>query len=133
MVVTLMLPLSAPIGVGRIVAVDEHSDEGRGEHPHVRIRDLADGVVYRVPGSVLPEPGALPWRGRVEACTIVASEEGTVTELVLDAVPVPGSAAPSGAVGALRGAQKAAEAARDQAANWGGTDHRAHEMPDRFW
>jgi hypothetical protein len=133
MVVTLILPLPAPIGVGRIVAVDEHSDERRGEPAHVQIRDLVSGVVYRVPGSVLPEFGALPWRGRVEACTVVATEEGTVTELELDAVPVPGSGAPSGAVDALRGAQKAAEAARDQAANWGGTDHRAHEMHDRFW
>ncbi len=126
MTVTLILPLSAPLGVGRIVAVDEDSGT-------VRLRDLTTGVVYRVPGSVLPEFGALPWRGRVESCTVSATGQGVVTELVLDAVPVPGSAAPSGSAVALEGASRAADAARDQAANWGGTDHRAHEMPERFW
>lgn len=124
MAVTLILPLGAPLGVGRIVAVDE--DAGA-----VRIRDLTTGVVYRAPGSVLPELGALPWRGRVEACTVEASAEGVVTELVLDANPV--GAERRGAADALRGAQQAADDARDQAANWGGTDHRAHEMPERFW
>ncbi|MCE4024400.1 MULTISPECIES: hypothetical protein [unclassified Microbacterium] len=124
MAVTLILPLTAPLGVGRIITVDEESGT-------VRIRDLTTGIVYRVPGSVLPELGALPWRGRVEACTVLATEEGVVTELVLDANPV--GAERRGAADALRGAQRAADDARDQAANWGGTDRRAHEVPERFW
>ena len=124
MAVTLILPLSAPLGVGRIIAVDEESGA-------VRIRDLTTGVVYRVPGSVLSELGALPWRGRVEACTVQASAEGVVTELVLDANPV--GAERRGSADALRGVQRAADDARDQAANWGGTDGRAHEIPERFW
>lgn len=43
------------------------------------------------------------------------------------------SAAPSGSVDALERASRAADSARDQAANWGGTDQRAHEMPERYW
>ncbi|MBN9158321.1 MULTISPECIES: hypothetical protein [unclassified Microbacterium] len=124
MAVTLILPLAAPLGVGRIVSVDEKAGA-------VQIRDLTTGVVYRVPGSVLAEFGALPWRGRVQGCTVEASAEGTLTELVLDANPV--GAERRGAADALRGAQQAADDARDQAANWGGTDRRAHEVPERFW
>ncbi|WP_295012769.1 hypothetical protein [uncultured Microbacterium sp.] len=131
MSVTLILPLPAPLGVGRVIAV-EH------EYGAIGIRDLTTGVVYRAPAParedpVLPELGTLPWRGRVEACTVVATEDGVVTELVLDAVPVTGSAPRTGAADALRGAQRAADDARDQAANWGGTDRRAHEMPERYW
>lgn len=126
MAVTLILPLSAPLGVGRIVAVEEDART-------TLIRDLTTGVAYRVPGSVLPEFGALPWHGRVEACTVIATEEGVITELVLDAVPVPGSAAPSGSADALEGASRAAAAAKAQAAVWGGTDRPPQEEHERFW
>jgi len=125
MSVTLILPLSAPLGVGRIVAVDEESRS-------VRIRDLTTGVVYRVPGSVLPELGALPWRGRVEECSVLATEEGVVTELVLDAVPG-GAVDLRGAAVALEGAEEAAAAAKAQAAIWGGTDRPPQEEQPRFW
>jgi|GEM_PF-3222577 len=125
MAVTLILPLSAPLGVGRIVAVDEESRA-------VRIRDLTTGVVYRVPGSVLTELGPLPWRGRVEACTVEASAEGVVTELVLDAVPG-GAADLRGSAVALEGAEQAAAAAKAQAAVWGGTDRPPQEEQQRFW
>lgn len=125
MSVTLILPLSAPLGVGRIVAVDEESRA-------VRIRDLTTGVIYRVPGSVLPELGALPWRGRVEACSVLATEEGVVTELVLDAVPG-GAVDLRGAAVALEGAEEAAAAAKAQAAIWGGTDRPPQEEQPRFW
>ncbi|MFB7841989.1 hypothetical protein [Microbacterium sp. NPDC056052] len=125
MSVTLILPLSAPLGVGRIVAVDEESRS-------VRIRDLTTGVVYRVPGSVLPELGALPWRGRVEECNVLATEEGVVTELVLDAVPG-GAVDLRGAAVALEGAEEAAAAAKAQAAIWGGTDRPPQEEQPRFW
>ncbi|MDQ4212919.1 hypothetical protein [Microbacterium capsulatum] len=125
MSVTLILPLSAPLGVGRIVAVDE-------EPRAVRVRDLTTGVVYRVPGSVLPELGALPWRGRVEACTVMVTEEGVVTELVLDAVPG-GAVDLRGSAIALEGAEEAAAAAKAQAAIWGGTDRPPQQEPERFW
>jgi len=125
MAVTLILPLSAPLAVGRIVAVDEESRA-------VRVRDLTTGVVYRVPGSVLPELGALPWRGRVEACTVLATEEGVVTELVLDAVPG-GAVDLRGSAIALEGASQAAAAAKAQAAVWGGTDRPPQEETPRFW
>ncbi|OZB83286.1 hypothetical protein [Microbacterium sp. 13-71-7] len=125
MSVTLILPLPAPLGVGRIVAVDEESRA-------VRIRDLTSGVVYRVPGSVLPELGALPWRGRVEACSVLATEEGVVTELVLDAVPG-GAVDLRGSAIALEGAEEAAAAAKAQAAIWGGTDRPPQEEQPRFW
>ncbi|MGN7858969.1 hypothetical protein ACTJI8_00150 [Microbacterium sp. 22303] len=125
MAVTLILPLSAPLAVGRIVAVDEESRA-------VRIRDLTSGVAYRVPGSVLPELGALPWRGRVEACTVLATEEGVVTELVLDAVPG-GAVDLRGSAIALEGASQAAAAAKAQAAVWGGTDRPPQEETPRFW
>ncbi|MBS1673394.1 MAG: hypothetical protein JSS74_05450 [Actinobacteria bacterium] len=125
MSVTLILPLSAPLGVGRIVAVDEESRA-------VRIRDLTTGVAYRVPGSVLPEFGALPWRGRVEACSVLATEEGVVTELVLDAVPG-GAVDLRGSAIALEGAEEAAAAAKAQAAIWGGTDRPPQEEQPRFW
>lgn len=125
MAVTLILPLSAPLAVGRIVAVDEESRA-------VRIRDLTSGVAYRVAGSVLPELGALPWRGRVEACTVLATEEGVVTELVLDAVPG-GAVDLRGSAIALEGASQAAAAAKAQAAVWGGTDRPPQEETPRFW
>lgn len=125
MAVTLILPLSAPLGVGRIIAVDEESHA-------VRIRDLTTGVVYRVPGSVLPEFGALPWRGRVEACSVLATGEGVVTELVLDAVPG-GAVDLRGSAVALEGAEEAAAAAKAQAAIWGGTDRPPQEEQPRFW
>lgn len=125
MAVTLILPLSAPLGVGRIVTVDE-------EPRAVRIRDLTTGVVYRVPGSVLPELGALPWRGRVDACTVLVTEEGVVTELVLDAVPG-GAVDLRGSAIALEGASQAAAAAKAQAAIWGGTDRPPQEEAPRFW
>ncbi|MGN8027082.1 hypothetical protein [Microbacterium sp. 22242] len=126
MSVTVTLPLSAPLGVGRIVAVDEEASTAR-------IRDLTTGVAYLVPRSVLPDLGVLPWRGRVAACTVIAAEEGVTTDLVLDAVPVPGSAAPSGSAVALEGASRAAAAAKAQAAVWGGTDRPPQEEQPHFW
>lgn len=125
MSVTLILPLPAPLGVGRVISLDE-------EGGSVQIRDLTTGVVYRVPGSVLPEFGALPWRGRVEACTVQASPTGAVTELVLDAVPG-GAVDLRGAAVALEGAEQAAAAAKAQAAVWGGTDRPPQEEAPRFW
>lgn len=127
MALTLTLPLPAPIAVGRVVTIAPEPDGGA-----VGIRDLATGIVYRV--AVAPEAfGALPWRGRVDACTVVADDGAPRTVLELGAVPVPGSGATSGSAVALSGAEQAAASAGAEAALWGGTDRPVREEPERFW
>lgn len=123
---TVVIPLSAAIAHGHRVQVVERVDEAGGRTP-IAVTDLETGVRYGADA----EPGAdsRTWTGHVLECRIAPARTGTSTTLLIDRV---GSGAAE-ADDALREADAAADAARDEARRWGGADRRTEPESPRFW
>src|SRR5690606_18518826 len=121
---TVVIPLPAAIAHGHRVQVVERIDEGGGRTT-LALTDLETGVRYGADA----EPGTTTWTGRVLECRITPSRMGANTTLLIDRVG-------SGAVDAddaLRDADAAADAARDEALRWGGADRKPEPEAPRLW
>ncbi|MGF6824391.1 hypothetical protein M2317_003320 [Microbacterium sp. ZKA21] len=123
---TLVLAASAPIPVGHRVEVAEQLDLASGTSTVVAITDLESGVRYQ--RAEEPSGELSVWQGKVLTTTITATADGPRTAVKVDAVR---SAAFDADV-ALRGADAAVDAAKDEAVRWG-SDPFPEKEPDRFW
>ena len=123
---TITLAVPAPIPHGHRIEVVERVDD-TGSRSVVVLIDLETRVRYRQ--EAMPASDAATWTGRVIECVIAPTRGGVTTTLRIDPTG-PGSAE---ADVALRGADAAAEAARDEALRWGGTDTVPEPEPPRFW
>ena len=125
---TITIPLPVAIAHGHRVQVLEHIDEA-GARTLVMITDLESRTRY-AGGAVTDAPAAqASWVGRVLECTVSPTRTGASTVLLVDPVG-PGAAE---ADVALRGADAAADAARDEALRWGGADRVPEPEAPRFW
>lgn len=123
---TLVLAASAPIPVGHRVEVAEQLDLASGTSTVMAITDLETGVRYQ--RAEEPSGELSVWQGRVLTTTITATADGPRTAVKVDAVRSAASAADI----ALRGADAAAGAAKDESDRWG-SDPLPEREPDRFW
>lgn len=121
-----MIAASAPIPHGHRVEVVERVGE-TGARALAMVIDLETGIRYQQGASA--EAGAVTWTGRVLECTIVQVKSRVSTRLLVDPIG-PGAAQ---ADVALRGADAAAEAAKDEALRWGGGDREPEPEAPRFW
>lgn len=123
---TVVFPLSAPIPRGHRIEVTELIGESGGSFV-VAIADLDSGVRFERSISQAGEPSS--WIGGVLACTVSVVAGGTHTTLTVE----PAGPGASETEIALRGADAAAEAAKDEALRWGGADREPEPEPPRFW
>ncbi|WP_300266744.1 hypothetical protein [Microbacterium sp.] len=123
---TVVFSLSAPISRGHRIEVTQTHDES-GSASIAAIVDIDAGV--RFERSDAPTGQTSRWMGTVVACTVTGSASRVRTTLVVDAVR-PGTAESDAA---LREADAAADAARDEALRWGGTDREPEPETPRFW
>lgn len=123
---TITITVPAPIPHGHRIEVVERVDDS-GSRSVVVLTDLETRVRYRQDASANSE-GAT-WTGRVIECVVTPMRGGTKTTLLVDPTG-PGSAE---ADVALRGADAAADAARDEALRWGGGDRVPDPEAPRFW
>ena len=123
---TLVLAASAPLPVGHRVEVAEQLDLASGTSTVMAITDLETGVRYQ--RAEEPSGELSVWQGRVLTTTITATADGPRTAVKVDAVRSAAFAADI----ALRGADAAAEAAKDESDRWG-SDPLPEREPDRFW
>src|SRR5690554_3610270 len=105
---TIEIAASAPIPHGHRIKVTERVDED-GARRLATVIDLETRIRYRQDASALG--GSVSWTGRVLECTVTSAKSRTTTILLVDPIG-PGSAE---ADVALRGADAAAEAAKDEA------------------
>lgn len=125
----LVLDAQLAIAVGHRIEVTEHIVEETGEPAVLLIVDLDTGVRYRREG--VPRGELVRWFGRVVDCTVTIGGRAAYTALAVD-TDGDGSGA-AGAEAALLGADAAVEAAKAQAARWGGGDRIPEPEPERFW
>ena len=125
----LVLDAQVAIPVGHRVEVTEHVVEATGKPAVLLIVDLETGIRYRREGVALGE--LVRWFGRVVDCTVTIGGRTAYTALAID-TDGDGSGA-AGAEAALLGADAAVEAAKAQAARWGGGDRLPEPEPERFW
>ena len=123
---TITISVPAPIPHGHRVEVVERVDDS-GTRSVVMLHDLETRVRYRLEAT--PPAGSATWTGRVIECVIAPTRGGVTTTFLIDPTG-PGSAE---ADIALRGADAAADAARDEALRWGGADTVPEPEPPRFW
>lgn len=123
---TITIAASAPIPHGHRVEVVERVDE-TGARSVIVLTDLETRVRYRHDSPQASD--TVTWTGRVVECIIAQTRGGVRTALLVDPTG-PGSAE---ADVALRGADAAADAARDEALRWGGGDRVPDPEPPRFW
>lgn len=123
---TIEIATSAPIPRGHRIEVIERVDEG-GARTLATVIDLETRIRYQQGRSSVAE--AVTWTGRVLECTIMSTKSKASTTLLVDPIG-PGSAE---ADVALRGADAAAEAAKDEALRWGGADREPQPEQPRFW
>ncbi|MGM7671840.1 hypothetical protein [Microbacterium sp. A93] len=123
---TIVIAVPAAIPHGHRIQVVESVDEV-GERTVVMLIDLETRIHYRHSGQT--PSSSSTWTGRVLECTIAPTRHGVSTTLLVD--PVGPGAAESDV--ALRGADAAADAARDEALRWGGGDRVPEPEPPRFW
>lgn len=121
-----MIAASVPIPHGHRIEVVERVDEA-GRRTLSTVIDLETRVRYQQGTSADAE--AVTWTGRVLECTIMSTKSKASTTLLVDPIG-PGSAE---ADVALRGADAAAEAAKDEALRWGGAGPEPEPEPPRFW
>nr|WP_201470151.1 hypothetical protein [Microbacterium hydrocarbonoxydans] len=125
----LVLDAQVAIPVGHRVEVTEHVVEATGKPAVLLIVDLETGIRYRREGAPLGE--LVRWFGRVIDCTVTIGGRTAYTALAVD-TDGDGSGA-AGAEAALLGADAAVDAAKAQAARWGGGDRKPEPEPERFW
>ena len=123
---TIVFPLSAPIPRGHRIEVMELLGES-GSASVVAIVNLDSGVRFERSDSPMGEISS--WRGTVRGCTVSGSEGRVRTTLTVQAARFGEAESDL----ALRGADAAAEAARDEALRWGGGDRDPEPEPPRFW
>lgn len=123
---TVVFPLAAPIPRGHRIEVTQVHDES-GSASVAAIVDVDTAV--RFERSDAPTGQTSRWMGTVVACTVTAAASRVRTTLVVDAVR-PG---PAESDAALREADAAADAARDEALRWGGADREPEPEAPRFW
>ena len=123
---TIEIAASAPIPHGHRIEVTERVDED-GARRLATVIDLETRIRYRQDASALG--GSVSWTGRVLECTVTSARSRTTTTLLVDPIG-PGSVE---ADVALRGADAAAEAAKDEALRWGGADREPEPDQPRFW
>lgn len=123
---TIVIAVPAAIPHGHRIQVAESVDED-GERTVVVLTDLETRIHYRHSGQA--PSAASTWIGHVLECTIAPTRNGFSTTLLVDPLG-PGSAESDVA---LRGADAAAEAAKDEALRWGGGDRSPEPEPPRFW
>lgn len=123
---TIVIAASAPIAHGHRIEVVERVDDA-GVRTVMSVVDLENRIRYQQ--GIAPVAEAVTWTGRVLECTITPKRGGVSTTLLVDPIG-PGAAE---ADVALRGADAAAEAAKNEADRWGGTDRVPEPETPRFW
>lgn len=122
----MIFPFSAPIPRGHRIEVTELIGES-GSSSVVMIADLDSGVRFERSDAQVGETSS--WMGTVRACTVSGGGNRVRTTLTVDSArPVAAEAD-----AALRGADAAAEAAREDALRWAGVGPEAEPEPPRFW
>lgn len=119
-----MLGTAAAIPVGhRVEVVESAGRTGRV----IAITDLETGVRYQQVEEVAGEVAL--WSGRVTSTTIMVTPKSTRTKLLVEPI----GAVSAEADGALRGADAAAAAAKEEALRWGGSEREPELESPRFW
>lgn len=125
---TITIPLPVAIAPGHRIQVLEHVDES-GSRTLMMITDLESRIRYSAGAVTGASAAQASWTGRVLECTVSPTRTGVSTVLLVDPA---GSGAADTDV-ALRGADAAADAARDEALRWGGGDRVPEPEAPRFW
>lgn len=122
---TITVRMPAPVPQGHRVRVHERvaADDARTV---VAVTDLETGIRWQHDAPAVDDA---VWTATVRDCAIEQVVGGARTRLRVDIVP----GAAMEADDALRGADAAAEAAREEALRWGGADRAPEPEQPRFW